>query len=363
MRSQRMKGPFSFIHSRTFIHRRAHPRRSSALTHRTVHQAVRMGRRHWSADALRELRRFAVSGIVRVRDLLEAGMSGSAISFRCRPEGPWQRILPGLVLMHNGVPSQRERRTAALLYCGTGSMLTGRAALAEHGYRSSESFSDVHVLLDHSRRMQSTGFLVVERTTRLPTPVDRSGLACSPLPRALLDAARRCTTTSAARALLAEAVQRGDVSPATLADELESGSNRGSALPRKILREVSADIHSVAEADARQLWLRSGLPPMYFNREIETRAGTFVARPDGWIDDVALAWEIDSLDWHLSPDEYDATLARRARMQSEGIIVLAVIPRQLRDSQERALADLRAHYELARSRPRPPLRMRPRPTH
>nr|NKW57638.1 hypothetical protein [Prescottella equi] len=82
-----------------------------------------------------------------------------------------------------------------------------------------------------------------------------------------------------------------------------------------------------------------------------------------WIDDVALAWEIDSLDWHLSPDEYDATLARRARMQSEGIIVLAVIPRQLRDSPERALADLRAHYELARSRPRPPLRMRPRPTH
>ena len=52
---------------------------------------------------------------------------------------------------------------------------------------------------------------------------------------------------------LAEAVQRGDVSPASLSDELESGSNRGSALPRKILREVSADIHSVAEADAREL--------------------------------------------------------------------------------------------------------------
>ncbi|WFR72765.1 hypothetical protein P9209_02200 [Prescottella defluvii] len=310
---------------------------------------------------MNELRRFAVNGIVRVRDVLSAGMSGSAISFRCRPEGAWQRILPGLVLLHNGVPSQRERRTAALLYCGSDSMLTGRAALAEHGYRSSESFSDVHVLITHARRMQSTGFLVVERTTRLPAPVARRGLACSPLPRALLDAARRCTTTRSARALLAEAVQRGDVTAAALACELDAGSNRGSALPRKILREVSADVHSVAEADARALWLRSGLPTMKFNRQIETDTGEFIAKPDGWIDEVALAWEIDSLDWHLSPDEYEETLARRARMQNAGIIVLAVIPRQLRDAPDRALADLRAHYELARARPRPPLRMRPVP--
>ncbi|WP_421958165.1 hypothetical protein [Prescottella agglutinans] len=321
-----------------------------------------MGVRNWNSNAVDELRRFAINGIVRARDLLSAGMSGSAISFRCRPEGPWQRILPGLVLMHNGVPSQRERRTAALLYCGSGSMLTGRAALAEHGYRSSESFSDVHVLIAHARRMQSTSYLVVERTTRLPAPVTSSGLACSPLPRALLDAARRCTTTRSARALLAEAVQRGDVTPAVLARELETGSNRGSALPRKILREVSADVHSVAEADARALWLRSGLPAMNFNRRIESATGEFIAQPDGWIDEVALAWEIDSLEWHLSPDEYAETLARRARMQSAGIIVLAVIPRQLRDAPDRALADLRAHYELARARPRPPLRMAPQST-
>ncbi|GAB2640328.1 hypothetical protein GCM10027068_20050 [Prescottella soli] len=306
---------------------------------------------------MNELRRFTINGIVRVRDLLAAGMSGSAISFRCRPEGPWQRILPGLVLMHNGVPSQRERRTAALLYCGPDSMLTGRAALAEHGYRSSESFSDVHVLIAHAKRTQSTGFLVVERTIRLPAPVTRSGLACSPLPRALLDAARRCTTTRSARALIAEAVQCGDVTAAALARELDAGSNRGSALPRKILREVSADVHSLAEADARALWLRSGLPTMDFNRRIESTTGEFIAQPDGWIDEVALAWEIDSLDWHLSPDEYEETLARRARMQNAGIIVLAVIPRQLRDAPDRALADLRAHYELACTRPRPPLRM------
>ncbi|WP_305093413.1 hypothetical protein [Prescottella sp. R16] len=317
-----------------------------------------MGIRHWnmSIDALRQL---SVHDIVRVRDLLATGISGSAISFRCRPEGPWQRILPGLVLLHNGTPTQLLRRTAALIYCGAGAMLTGRAALAEHGYRTSEHISDVHVLIPHTRRVQSTGFLVVERTVRLPRPTMRGKLACSPLSRAVLDAARRCTTTPAARALIAEVVQRGDTTPAILARELEAGSNRGSGLPRKILKEVSAGIRSVAESDARALWLRSDLPDMRFNRAIESEAGEFIAQPDGWIDDVALAWEVDSLDWHLSPAEYDATVARRARMQSAGIIVLAVIPRQLRDTPERALSDLRAHYELARSRPRPPVRMRP----
>ncbi|QBJ96696.1 hypothetical protein ERC79_12485 [Rhodococcus sp. ABRD24] len=321
-----------------------------------------MARTRWTSERVGELRRFAECGVVRVRDLTAAGMSGSAISFRCRPDGPWQRLLPGLVLLHNGVPTRRERRTAALIYCGPDAMLTGRSALAEHGYSSAESFADVHILIPHERRTHSAGFVVVERTTRLPAPVVRGGLACSPLPRALLDAARRCSTTRSARALIAEAVQRGDVTPATLARELDAGSRRGSALPRKVLEEVSANVHSVAEADARALWQRSGLPTMYFNREIEDGAGAFIAMPDGWIDDVALAWEIDSLDWHLSPDEYEATLARRARMQSAGIIVLAVIPRQLRATPGRALANLRAHYELARSRPRPDLRMRPLPT-
>ena len=45
-----------------------------------------------------------------------------------------------------------------------------------------------------------------------------------------------------------------------LNDELASGSGRGSALPREVLREISAGVRSVAEADARTLVQRSGLP-------------------------------------------------------------------------------------------------------
>ncbi len=133
----------------------------------------------------------------------------------------------------------------------------------------------------HASQVQSTGFVVVERTVRLPTPLTRSGIDCAPLVRAVLDAARRCKTLDSARALIADVVQRGDVVVRDLSKELEAGSIRGSALPRKVLREVDANVHSVPEAEARELWRRTGLPEMVFNREICDANGKFIAMPDG----------------------------------------------------------------------------------
>ncbi len=159
-------------------------------------------------------------------------------------------------------------------------------------------------------------------------------------------------TLDATRALIAEVVQRGAATvPPQLSEELEAGSGRGSAFPRKVLQEVTANVHSVPEAHARKLWLRSGLPEMVFNRDVVDADGDFVARPDGWIDEVAMAWEIDSLAWHLSPADYKRTLERRTRMQGLGIIVLATAPSALRDSPGRVVAELVRHFELARSRP------------
>lgn len=98
---------------------------------------------------------------------------------------------------------------------------------------------------------------------------------------------------------------------------------------------------------------------MHFNSDLVDAAGNFIGRPDGRIDDVALAWEIDSLAWHLSPVDYKRTVERRARMQSAGIIVLSTVPSALRDAPSRVLEELRRHYELAASRPRPDVRLLP----
>jgi len=230
-------------------------------------------------------------------------------------------------------------------------MVTGRAALRLYGYGNWSGA--VHVLVDADRRVQSTGFVLVERTTRMPESEKRLGVQCAPLVRALLDAARRSATMDEARGLIAEVIQRGAVTVAELVWELDAGSPRGSALVRRVLREMSANVHSVAEVHSRRLWQQSGLPTMLFNHKIADRSGNFIAMLDGWIDEVAFAWDIDSLDWHLAPVQYKRTVERRTRMQNHGIIVLPTLPSAVRDEPARVIADLRAHYALAVSRPRP----------
>lgn len=313
-----------------------------------------MRRGEWGEDP-EMLIRIANRGIIADATLRRNGVSGSAIHQRCRPGGPWERVLPGIIHLRNGRLSNRQRSVAALMYGGDTAILTGRAALREYGFESAAH--DAHILLPADQRIQSKGFVLVERTHRMPEQVSRQGLRCAPLVRAVLDAARRCTTLDATRALIAEVVQRGAVTVPELSEELEVGSGRGSAFPRTVLREVAANVHSVPEAHARKLWLRSGLPEMVFNRDVVDAHGNFVARPDGWIDEVAMAWEVDSLAWHLSPADYKRTLERRTRMQGLGIIVLATAPSALRDSPDRIVAELVRHFELARSRPRPDVRV------
>jgi hypothetical protein len=148
-------------------------------------------------------------------------------------------------------------------------------------------------------------------------------------------------------------VQRGFASAAELSAELAAGSSRGSALPREVLREISAGVRSVAEADARALVQRSGLPAPMWNPRLYDGPGRFVASPDAWFDDVAMAWEIDSLEWHLSPDDYAVTVDRRAAMMAVGIVVVHHLPSKLRKNPAQVLTDLRANHAHAAARPRP----------
>ncbi len=55
------------------------------------------------------------STVVRVADLVELGLHRATIAHRCRPGGPWQSLVPGVVLLHNGPRSRDDRRHGALL--------------------------------------------------------------------------------------------------------------------------------------------------------------------------------------------------------------------------------------------------------
>lgn len=256
-----------------------------------------------------------------------------------------------MILLQNGIPTPRQRHRAALTYAGSDAVLSGNAALTEHGF--ARSTKDVLVLVPHTRHRAAVSFVCIERTTRMPTPAVRSGLNCAPVPRTVVDAARRIQSLDACRGLIGDAIQRRATGLDDLAIELAAGSTRGTALPRRVLAELSDGAHSVAEIAAQKLYARTGLPPMAFNVDVVDRHGTFIARPDGWIESLALAWEIDSLRHHLTIRDHEATMRRRARMQRHGIVLVSHLPSQITGEPQVVRDDLAQGIALASSRPRP----------
>jgi hypothetical protein len=52
--------------------------------------------------------------------------------------------------------------------------------------------------------------------------------------------------------------------------------------------------------------------------------------PDGWIPDVGVAIEVDSREYHISPEQWERTLARHALLTSYGAAVLHFPPSRIR---------------------------------
>lgn len=303
-----------------------------------------------------DLRRHSRFGVIKVATLEQLGVSPQTAYRRCKPGEPWQRPLPGVVILGNAPPSPRQLIEAALLFAGPEAILTGVTACQCHGLRSASDVTTVHVLIPHGRKVKSSDYVIVERTTRFPERVLREGVPLAPLPRAVLDACRRFRAFDPCRALLAEAVQRGRVSAGALEHELAHGSQRGTAVPRAVLRDVLCGARSVAEIDGMRVWKRTGLPPLSWNVDLHDEDGRFIARPDGWCDEVGFAWEIDSYEYHFEREGYARTLARNARYAAAGILVVQTLPNRLRTEPDAVAAELRAAYRAAADRPRPNVR-------
>lgn len=301
--------------------------------------------------------------IVRVVHLEQLGLHRATIAHRCRPGGPWQSVVPGIVALHNAPLSRDDRRTAALLHAGPGAVITGADALWLAGFRRCPQPSGpVHLLGPADRRRSGHGLLYLERTDRLPAPAPGRWPLADPV-RAVLDLARHSRDRAVVRSAIAEVVQRGRGTPLDLRAELDAGSSRGSALPRSVLREVGAGVRSAAEAVARELLLSSPvLRDALWNPSLYDETGRFVATPDAWCDDVGLAWEIDSFEWHLGPQEYEDTLARHSAMTAHGIMVVHTAPSRIHRDPAAVRSELERIHAQCRARPRPLLRAVPAPT-
>ncbi|SEE62602.1 hypothetical protein SAMN04489729_8413 [Amycolatopsis lurida] len=284
--------------------------------------------------------------MITVARPVEFGVPRKTCYRRCRPGQPWQRLLPGVLLLGSGSPTRRQWVDGALLYGGTQALVTGLEACRRQGLRGPGiAANGIQLLVPASCKVSSVGPVTVERTTRMPRPVVVDGMAMAPLVRAVLDQCRRLTTPDPVRALLTEAVQRGRLNPEVLVRELEAGSDRGSALPREVLRDVIRGARSVAEIDAMNVWRLSGLPEPVWNQPLRDGSGEYIGTPDGYFKKIRLAWEIDSYDFHFAKEDYAKTLDRNARYAAAGIALLQTLPSRLRTEPEEVAAELRAAYE------------------
>jgi hypothetical protein len=264
-------------------------------------------------------------------------------------------LLPSVYLAATGTPTIIQQEMAAMLYAGSGSVITGAAALRYHRIRR-EPTNLTDILVPATRQRRGAASVRLHRTYRMPERIWELGpLRYAPPARAVADAVRELTSLRDVRAVVADSVQRGSCQIKELCTELAAGPSIGSALFREALTDVAEGIRSSAEGDLKDLLTGSGLPMPLFNPMLYA-GGQFVAMPDGWWPEFGVAIEVDSREWHISPEDHAKTLARGRRMGIHHIVVLRFTPKQIRSEPEQVISDIRRALEGARGRP--PLNLR-----
>jgi hypothetical protein len=162
------------------------------------------------------------------------------------------------------------------------------------------------------------------------------------------------------RAVVATAVQKGKCELGDLITELREGPSAGSHWLRMALREIGDGIRSAAEADLKVLIDGSDLEKPQYNMELYAEDGTFLGVADAWWQRAAVAGEVDSLQYHVEPEDYKRTTMRRNHMQAHGINVQTFLPASIKSDRDAILKDLRDAIRDGSSKPPVKIRAVPR---
>jgi hypothetical protein len=258
-----------------------------------------------------------------------------------------------------GAVSTEQREMAALLHAGPRSVLTGLAAARRYSIRTPD-IRTVDVLVPVGTRCRSTDFVLVQRTSRMPSSVGVAGeFRFTPPDRAIADAARRMTTAREVRALVADVVQHQRCSIEMLTIELEQGPIQGSAFLRAALVEVREGIRSAPEGDLLVLLRRGRLPKPVVNARLFDDSGALIAVADAWWPDAGVVAEVDSREYHYSAEDWQRTMNRHDRLVARGVLVLHFTPARIRTEPQAVVAEIRSALIAGRGRPRLPLKSLP----
>ncbi|WP_309093861.1 hypothetical protein [Streptomyces sp.] len=287
------------------------------------------------------------------------GVSTAETNEQCRPGGPWQQLLPGVVLLHPGPPTSEERLHAALMYAarerGTGVpaqpgastahtpayaevMITGLAALTLHGFSSTPplpSLDAFDVLVPRMRRLRSTGCARIVRTPALPVPEQVTGVPVAPVARALADAVAELADAGVVRRLLTEAVRGGHCDPASVVRELNQARLLSRPHVVDAVDSLLAEGRAIAEDRLYRMVREHGLPDPVWNVDLRLPGGPYLGGLDAYWPDQAVAVELDTRAPRQDDDAVWSEYARkREHLERLGITVVHITPRKLRDCPE-----------------------------
>ncbi|SDC08932.1 hypothetical protein [Streptomyces prasinopilosus] len=308
------------------------------------------------------------------------GVPAAEIDDRCRPGGPWQRLLPGVVLLHPGPPSSEERLHAVLLYAARersarvlaqpgpadstapryeDAMITGPAALALHGFPSAPplpSLEVLDVLVPRLRRLRSTGCVRIVRTPVLPAPERVAGVPVAPVPRALADAVAVLegadAGAGAVRRLLGEAVAGGHCEAGALVRELTDAKLLGRPHVVRAVASLLAEGRAHAEGGLYRMVREHALPDPLWNVDLRLPGGPHLGGLDAYWPEQAVALHLDTRREDL-PDggvPRSGHAREREHLERLGITVVRVTPRGLRDATEQQAAVVRTALMAADDR-------------
>ncbi len=303
--------------------------------------------------------------------------------------GHWQRVLPGIYATFTGPLADIHRYRAAVLYGGTGAMITGATACRMHGMRYVPEADGVDVLVPYTRQRVDRDFVRLRRTYRMPKAVLWIGLdvpdddvtalipdhlpgadeltegaarwtiPVAPLARAAMDAVRfrdqslrdssgkiaksvRRRLIQDTRALLCETVQRRRVTERALLAELDRGPRSNSAVARLAMLDIVAGCRSAPECELRDLIRRSLiLPEPRWNKPLP---GYPKIHPDACWPAARLVAEVNSKEWHRFGDDIERTEQRHARYAELGWRVVSVSPYRIRNEPDAVRKQLERAY-------------------
>ncbi|MGW2261228.1 hypothetical protein ACWCXE_25985 [Streptomyces sp. NPDC001780] len=337
--------------------------------------------------------------------LREHGVPAGRVAARCRPGGPWQQLLPGVYLLHAGLPTSEERLRAVLLYAGRAEpapvpaqpspsgadgaggtagqagtagvgaaasaggpvMITGLAALALHGFSATPPLSSLHridVLVPRTRRLRSTGCARIVRARALPRPEPIGGLPVAPVVRAVADAVADLSEAGPVVTLLTEAVRGGHCEPAAVVRELHQS---GLLVRPHVVAAVDtllAEGRTLAEARLYEMVRAHGLPEPLWNVDLRLPGGPGLGAVDAYWPEQAVAVELDTRAPHpgvhsrtesqAGPDDeearWSATARKREHLERLGITVVHLTPAKLRESPEQQATVVRTALTAAEDR-------------